>query len=56
MLLWPIAAKAPSTIEAIETKHQDLLPVGGNGRKRLHHGADEEGHGRHLGRRGKERR
>ena len=54
ILVWPMAAKAPSTIEAIETKTRICCQSGTIAGERRDHGADEERHGGDLGRGGEE--
>ena len=50
MLVWPMAAKAPSAIEAIEMKTRICCQSADDRRERRHHGAHEQRHGRDLGR------
>ena len=54
MLVWPMAANAPSSIEAIEMKADDLLPVGGDRREGVDDDAHEQREGRKLRRGGEE--
>ena len=54
MLRWPIAAKEPSTIEAIEMKTMICCQSGAIGSKALDGDAHEQRHRRHLRRRGEE--
>ena len=56
MLLWPIAANEPSTIEAIDDEHQDLLPLRDDARECGQRDAGEDRKRGDLRRRGEEGR
>ena len=56
MLRWPIAAKAPSTIEAMEMKTMICCQSQADRLERAHGDAHDQRHRRHLRRRGEEGR